>query len=90
MRLAIISHDGIRRYLFSVPSNISLKEGDRVVCKTRYGESDGICTYDSFDAEGTLLDVLINIIGANKPLAPVIGVYQKVMFGENRDDPKTD
>lgn len=80
MNLAIIAHDNCRKFLFQVPGHVHLKEGDRVICKTKRGESDGTCLYDSFTLDGPALDVLISEMGAKKPLAPVIGEYQKVMY----------
>lgn len=81
MNLAIIKHDNDRRkFLFQVPDHVYLKKGDRVICKTRRGEQDGTCVYDSFTLDGLALDIFISVMGAKKPLAPIIGEYQKVMY----------
>ena len=81
MNLALIKHDNDpRKFLFQVPDHVYLKEGDRVTCKTRRGEADGTCVYDSFTLEGPALDIFISVMGAKKPLAPIIGEYQKVMY----------
>lgn len=81
MNLAIIKHDNdYRKFLFSVPEHVYLKKGDRVICRTRYGEADGTCVYDSFTLDGPALDIFISEKGAKKPLAPIVGEYQKVMF----------
>ena len=86
MNLAIIKHDNdYRKFLFSVPDHVYLKKGDRVICKTRFGESDGTCVYDSFALDGPALDIFVAEKGAHMPLAPIIGEYQKVMF---EDAPK--
>lgn len=81
MNLAIIKHDNdYRKFLFQVPDHVYLKKGDRVICKTRHGESNGTCVYDGFMLNGPALDIFIREIGAKKPLAPIIGEYQKVMY----------
>lgn len=81
MNLVIIKHDNDpRKFLFQVPDHVYLKKGDRVICKTRHGESDGTCVYDSFTLDGPALDIFIREIGAKKPLAPIIGGYQKVVY----------
>lgn len=81
MNLAIIKHDNNpRKFLFQVPDHVYLKKGDRVICKTCFGESDGTCVYDSFTLDGLALDIFISVMGAKKPLAPIIGEYQKAMY----------
>lgn len=86
MNLAIIKHDNDpRKFLFQVPDHVYLKKGNRVICKTRRGEQDGACVYDSFTLDGLALDIFIREIGAKKPLAPIIGEYQKVMYEKTTD-----
>lgn len=87
MKLVIIKHNDndCRKFLFQVPDHVHLKKGDRVICKTKCGESDGTCVYDSFTLDGPALDVLISEMGAKKPLAPVIGEYQKVTYETTAD-----
>lgn len=81
MNLAIIKHDDdYRKFLFQVPDHVYLKKGDRVICKTRRGEADGTCVYDSFTLDGLALDIFISVMGAKNPLAPIIGEHQKVMY----------
>lgn len=81
MNLAIIKHDDdYRKFLFQVPDHVYLKKGDRVICRTRRGEADGTCVYDGFTLEGPALEIFISAMGAKKPLAPIIGEYQKVMY----------
>ena len=53
MNAVFIRHFDNRQYLFEVPENIKLKEGDRVMVRNRRGEVDGICTCDSFELEGS-------------------------------------
>lgn len=89
MNSAIIKHDNDpRKFLFQVPDQVYLKKGDHVICKTRRGESDGTCVYDSFTLDGLTLDIFISVMGAKKPLAPIIGEYQKVMYEKTIARPK--
>lgn len=83
MNIAVIKHtpdnDFCTKYLFSVPEGVKLKAGDAVMCKTKYGEAYGWMVYDSFEVEGTSLQVLLNAFGA-KELQPIIGVYELSEF----------
>lgn len=86
MNLAIIKHENDpRKFLFQVPDHVYLKKGDRVICKTRRGEQDGTCVYDSFTLDGLALDIFISVMGAKKPLAPIIGEYSKAMYEKTED-----
>ena len=79
MNLAIIKHENDpRKFLFQVPDHVYLKKGDRVICRTRRGEADGTCVYDSFTLDGLPLDIFISVKGAKKPLAPH---YRRVSKG---------
>lgn len=83
MNIAVIKHtpdnDFCTKYLFSVPEGVKLKAGDAVMCNTKYGEAYGWLVYDSFEVEGTALQVLLNAFGA-KELSPIVGVYELSEF----------
>lgn len=73
MNAVFIRHFDNRQYLFEVPENIKLKEGDRVMVRNRRGEVDGICICDSFELEESPLKAVVVAVGATLPLKPVVG-----------------
>lgn len=83
MNIAVIKHnpdnDFCHKHLFSVPEGVKLRAGDTVMCKAKYGEVFGWLVYDSFEVEGTALQVILNAYGA-KELQPIIGVYELSEF----------
>lgn len=76
MRIVIIKHIGnLGNYMFSVPQNQTLKEGDLVLVKNRRGNVSGVCVCDSFDVPESPLKTLMAKYGAKEPLASVVGKY---------------
>lgn len=74
MNIVIVTHqkNGCK-YLFSVPENVMLKEGDIVLCDTSRGEQVGHCCCDSFHLDGSPLKFLAATFGARFPLKPIVG-----------------
>jgi len=74
MNIVFVKHTGnSQTYLFEVPADVTLKEGEEVMVQTRKGESSGVCICDSFELEGSPLTAVAKINGAKFPLQPVIG-----------------
>lgn len=80
MNVAIITHNGYDKFLFSVPDEVQLKKGEKVLCQTKKGEAHGECVFDSFEVEGTALVAITAVMGAKLPLKPVIGLVQEWRF----------
>lgn len=84
MKIVIIKHVGDgAHYMFSVRSDMNLKEGDVVLVNNRKGETNGICVCDSFSVAESPLKALAARYGAKLPLSPVIGLYHLMRFGED-------
>lgn len=70
MNIAIVKHIGEgapnKEYLFQIPSKQKIKKGTLVKVKTRYGESYGFLTRDSFEADGEALEYIRQSLGASK------------------------
>ena len=70
--IVIVNQSG-SKYLFSVPENVTLKEGDKVKCDTRKGVTDGICFTDSAVINTSALPLIAKLTGATLPLKSVVG-----------------
>ena len=73
MQNIAINRQGTGRYLFSLPDNVTLKEGDRVKCDTKRGITDGITFADSAWVDENVSQLLGKLTGAKFPLKPVVG-----------------
>lgn len=58
-------------YLFEVPSDLDLKKGDKVLCKTMRGLQEGVCRMDSTIMTDGGLEALAKMCGAYLPLKKV-------------------
>ena len=87
MNIAIIKHINAedKEYLFKVPSKEKIAKGTLVKVNTRMGESYGILTRDSFEADGDALDYIRQSLGAGKKgeLSTVTAVYGETPVIEN-------
>ncbi|MGL6000136.1 MAG: hypothetical protein ACRC1I_27130, partial [Pseudomonas proteolytica] len=77
--IAIIKQ-GTGRFLFSVPENVALKEGDRVKCSTKRGITDGIAFADSAWVDENISQLIGKLTGAKFPLKPVVGKMEYLPF----------
>lgn len=81
--VVFIRHDGsFDTYLFEVPANITLKEGEKVIVETKYGETDGVCACDSFTLCGDSLMAVMKVHSAYLPLKPVVGRVRVERFDD--------
>ena len=87
--IAIIKQ-GTGRYLFSLPDNVSLKEGDRVKCSTKRGITDGIAFADSAWVDENVSQLIGKLTGAKFPLKPVVGKMEYQPFEKPEDKPAED
>lgn len=69
----VIVMQGVGRYLFACPEGVNLKEGDRVLCDTKKGETEGVCFTDSFKVDQKALNIIAKLLSAKFPLKSVIG-----------------
>ena len=77
--IAII-RQGTGRYLFSLPDNVALKQGDRVKCSTKRGITDGIAFADSAWVDENVSQLIGKLTGAKFPLKPVVGKLEYLPF----------
>src|SRR5574344_687021 len=84
--IAIIKQ-GTGRYLFSVPENVTLREGDRVKCDTRRGITDGIAFADSAWVDENVSQLIGKLTGAKFPLKSVVGKMEYLPFEKPQDNP---
>jgi len=89
MNIAIINQGG-SRYLFGVPENISLKEGERVKCDTRRGVTDGIVWADSLHTDEPTAKLIGRLTGARFPLRSVTGRMEYAPFERVGSKPTED
>ena len=87
--IAII-RQGTGRYLFSVPENVTLREGDRVKCDTKRGITDGIAFADSAWVDENVSQLIGKLTGAKFPLKPVVGKLEYLPFEKPEDKPAED
>ena len=87
--IAIIQQ-GTGRYLFSVPENVTLREGDRVKCSTKSGITDGVAFADSAWVDENVSQLIGKLMGAKFPLKPVVGKLEYQPFGKPEDKPAED
>ena len=84
--IAIVSQ-GTGKYLFSLPDNVTLKEGDRVKCSTKRGITDGVAFADSAWVDENISQLLGKLTGAKFPLKPVVGKLEYHPFEKPQDKP---
>lgn len=77
--VAIIQQDG-GKYLFEVPEHETLKTGDRVMCDTKRGNTEGIAYADSVWADENIVQLIGKLTGAHFPLKSVIGKVEYKPF----------
>lgn len=82
--IVLISQGG-GRYLFSVPDNVTLKEGEKVKCDTRRGITDGTVAADSICVEPEIARWIGKLIGATFPLKSVVGRMEYKEFEASSD-----
>lgn len=73
MMNVVIVKQGCGRYLFACPEDVNLKEGEKVLCDTKKGETDGVCFTDSFKVNQKALGIIAKLLCATFPLKSVIG-----------------
>lgn len=71
-----------RPYIFKVPLDITLKEGDIVIVKNRYGCPYGECITDSLLLSDQIADKVITmLLGKGKEITgEVLGKCEREMF----------
>lgn len=90
MQNIAIIQQGTGRYLFSVPENVTLREGDRVKCSTRRGITDGIAFADSAWVDENVSQLIGKLTGAKFPLKSVVGKMEYQPFEKPQDKPAGD
>ena len=87
MNIVFIEHPGcMKEYAFEVPHGVELKKGENVMLSTALGDALGVCICDSFELDGTPLEVVGRIIGAKFPLRKVIGRVHIALFDMEASD----
>lgn len=90
MQNIAIIQQGTGRYLFSLPENVTLKEGDRVKCSTKRGITDGIAFADSAWVDENVSQLIGKLTGAKFPLKSVVGKMEYHPFEKPADKPAED
>lgn len=85
MNNIVIIKQGTGRYLFSLPDNVTLKEGDRVKCSTKRGITDGIAFADSAWVDENVSQLIGKLTGAKFPLKSVAGKMAYQPFEKPED-----
>lgn len=78
-KVVIVRQSG-NLYLFETPAD--LKKDDFVRVSTRRGETEGVCSTDSFELDGSALKIVCGLLCGTLPLRKVIGRYELKSFGE--------
>lgn len=72
-----VKHDNNDKpYLFCIETMDKLKQGQRVLCMTMYGDVEGVCVSDSFLLSNDALSNIAKVTGAYLPLKPIKGVVE--------------
>lgn len=83
MNIVILKHDNdSRQLLFGVPDGKVLKQGEKVLVKTRKSLADAICACDSFEASENVVAAMQQTFGGKFPLAMVVGKYNLEKWDE--------
>ena len=84
--IVIVKHiGGCGQYIFAVPDEKRLKEGDLVLVKSRRGESAATCVCDSFEIGGSPLKAILQMFGGKFPLALVTGYMEVTRWCDGGD-----
>lgn len=81
--LALVQHSEIgRSYLFELPNGEKLPKGARVVCKTKFGDKEGVLSENSFTV--TNLDQLAAVkrLSGATDISKIVGVYKYFPYKE--------
>lgn len=81
--LALVHHSEIgRSYLFELPNGEKLPKGARVVCKTKFGDKEGVLSENSFTV--TNLDQLAAVkrLSGATDISKIVGVYKYFPYKE--------
>lgn len=82
MNIVIVKHFGdLQHYMFCVPENKKLRQGDMVLVSNRRGVVGAECCCDSFHLDESPLKLIMNKFGA-KTLQPVIGIFEVKRWDE--------
>lgn len=65
-------------YLFCVDDMDRLRDGQKVICDTKIGESKGVCVGNSFCLSELALKSVAQAVGAELPLKRVLGIIKLV------------
>ena len=87
MNNIVIVSQGNGKYLFSLPDNVALKEGDRVKCDTGRGITYGIAFADSAWVDENVSQLIGKLTGAKFPLKSVAGKLEYQPFEKPEDKP---
>ena len=87
MQNIAIIRQGTGRYLFCLPDNVTLKEGDRVKCSTKRGITDGVAFADSVWVDENVSQLIGKLTGAKFPLKSVAGKMEYHPFEKPEDKP---
>lgn len=81
--LALVQHSEIgRSYLFELPNGEKLPKGARVICKTKFGDKEGVLSENSFTV--TNLDQLaaVKLLSGATDISKIVGVYKYFPYKE--------
>lgn len=81
--LALVQHSEIgRSYLFELPNGEKLPKGACVVCKTKFGDKEGVLSENSFTV--TNLDQLAAVkrLSGATDISKIVGVYKYFPYKE--------
>ena len=65
MNNIVIVSQGSGKYLFSVPDNVTLKQGDRVKCSTKRGITDGVAFANSAWVDENVSQLIGKLVARN-------------------------
>lgn len=86
--LVIVTHDNsVHKYTFQAPFNSGLKEGDRVVCDTQYGESLGtVLDCLAVEKDDKRYNFITNAMSTTEPLRKIISKVEYRKFQYNDEE----
>lgn len=79
-----------KKFLFGLPVNVTIKEGERIFVDTMYGESQAIAATDSFQVDSEALSAIVAGCGAYLPLKSVTGIAEPVTTYRKKPIPSND
>lgn len=81
INLVFVKHENsMSNYLYKLPSDASVRKGDRVLVLNARGETTGVCVCDCFSMQEDVVKILVKELAGGGKVAEVIALLEEKRF----------